>query len=43
MNMAKWCKAFNCWCDEVKDLWGDITPITCDYECHGCDESEDVN
>ncbi len=35
----KWCGAYNCWCDEVRDI---IDEPDCDLDCKGCDEMECV-
>lgn len=37
--MAKWCNDFNCWCDEVEEIY-DVTE--CDLNCKNCPRCEDI-
>lgn len=37
----KWCKRYNCWCDDVEDIDEDVA-VVCDLGCLGCDDCEEI-
>ena len=35
-----WCGLYGCWANEAEDITEGMG--ACDYECNGCEESEEV-
>jgi len=38
----KWCKLFQCWCSDEKEVIDSTKVEICDYECNSCDDCEEV-
>ena len=39
--MAQWCNQYNCWCSDAKEITDGLGD--CEYNCKGCELSEDIS